>query len=338
MPDAKNKHTDLIIGRGLLTAESIASELRARLVRQLGNSWRYLSHYELLDKARNILREFEPILAENIAHTDLAAFIAGFDAVAKKLPGPTLEQFARFIGSGGPPKPPGGLILPAFDDSGDEPIVRFPMIERAAESLFRRNVLRKDQFEAASDAEKARSFTIAGEISEDTLATIRDVLAETVDDGASLESFKRNLGERLEKSFIGPSHMETVYRTNVQTAFHDGHDELADDPIVADVFPYMEILPIHDARARSTHASLARLGLSGTGIYRRDDKAFWSIFRPPIEWNCRCGVNLLTIEAAARAGVEEADMWLRTGIRPVMFSRLSFIPWRPDTSFTARAA
>jgi len=331
MPEAKNKATNLIIGTGLITAETIASELRARLTRYLGSQWRYLSHQELMARARTILSEFEPILAENFAATDLAAFLAGFDDVARKLPGFAIDAFGSRMG--GPPRPPGGIILPSWYEGDDEPIVEFPLIQKAAEKLAQKNILTRYEFDRASQAAKNQAFTVAGDMTRDTLETIRDVLSETVDEGASLEGFRRNLGERIEKSFIGPGHLETVFRTGVQGAFAEGHDTLADHPIVDELFPYMEILPIHDARARPTHQSLAHLGLSSTGIYRRDDKAFWQIFRPPIEWNCRCGVNLLTIEAAARAGVAEASEWLRTGYRPPMISRLPFIPWRPDPKF-----
>ncbi|MGH9932385.1 MAG: phage minor head protein [Pyrinomonadaceae bacterium] len=334
MPDAKNKSTAIIIGTGLLTAEVIASELRARLTKQLGDHWRYLSQFELIDRARNILTEFEPILAESIDRTTLSAWISGFDDVSNKLPPYILDTFGRMMG--GPPKPPGGLILPAFED--DEPIVSFPMIEKAARSLLNRNVMNRAQFDRVSQDVKNQAFTIAGDISNDTLETIRDVLGETVDEGASLESFRRNLGERLEGSFAGPAYLENVFRTNVQTAFHDGHDALADNPIVAEAFPYQAYLAIRDARARPNHLALESLGLDGTNVYRRDDHAFWNLFTPAWDYQCRCGVNLMTIEAAARAGVSEAADWLRTGVRPVLFSRLPHIPFRPPAGFGARRA
>lgn len=343
MPEATTKSTDLIIGRGLITAEAIASELRERLTREIGNSWRYLPEPQLLRRARDILREFEPILAENIAQTELAGWVAGFDDVVKKLPDDILTLFARLMGS--PPKPPDKLILPAFGGEDDEPIIRFPLIEKAAERLMNKNVMKRADFDRASQTVKNESFTIAGDMSEDAMETIRDALADTVSEGASLDGFRENLGERLEKSFIGPGHLETVYRTNVQTAFHDGHDDLASNPIVADVFPYQAYLPIKDARCEATHLALGYyspklgigpLGIDSTNVYRRDDRAFWDLFTPPWRANCRCGVNLMTIEAAARAGVGEAQQWLRTGIRPLLQSMLPFIPFRPPAGFGAR--
>jgi hypothetical protein len=332
LPDAKNKHVDLIIGRGLLTAETVASELRARLVKQLGERWRYLTQWELLERARNILVEFEPILAGNLHATDLAGFLAGFDDVAKKLPPYVLDSFGRYMG--GPPNKPPGLILPAwFED--DEPIVEFPLIQKAAESLAKRNILTRPAFDRASQAAKNNAFTVAGEMSEDTLATIRDVLSETVDEGASLEAFRNNLGERLQTSFIGPGHLENVYRTNVQTAFVDGGDTLASHPIVAELFPFARYDAIHDARCRKNHLALEHYGIDGTNVYWAADP-FWDTFDPPWDYQCRCSKTFITVEAAAGLGVGLASEWLRTGNRPIMFSRLPYIPFRPPVGFGGR--
>ncbi|MEX2176185.1 MAG: phage minor head protein [Pirellulaceae bacterium] len=328
----KQRSTDLIIGRGLLTAETIAQELRDRLERELGERRWFLPQEFLLIEARRILAEYEPILAENIAQADLAAYLAGFNDVAKRLPPSAAQLFQRSFG--GFPPPPRFTLPGLFGDKPD-PIVRFPQIEQAAQSLLDRNILTRAQFDAADDAARGRAFTIAGDLSRDTIETVRDVLAETIDRGASLEQFRRNLGERLEKSFAGPGHLENVFRTNIQAAYHAGHDKLASDPIVSEVFPYQEYLPIHDARARHDHVALGKLGIDGTGVYRRDDTAFWNIFTPPWAWQCRCGINLLTIEAAARRGVQEAATWLRTGAKPPLVSRLPFVPFRPPAGFVS---
>jgi hypothetical protein len=328
MPNSIIKPTDLIIGRALITAETIADELRTRLLSLADHQW--LSEQELVARARMILAELEPILAENLANADLAAWIAGFDSVAQQLPAWAKHSFSPFIRPPGDPPRFVGL-LGSFGEG--EPTLRFPIIEKAADSLFRRQILTPEQFRAADATFRQQAFTVTGESRTEVLEHIRDALAETVRDGASLEGFRAKLADGLDQSFIGPGHIEVVYRTNVQAAFSEGHDSLADNPIVAEVFPYMEILPIRDARVRSTHASLETLGIDGTNIYRRDDRAFWNLFRPPIEWNCRCAVNLLRIEQAARRGVREAQEWLDTGRKPPLESRLPFIPWRPDPAF-----
>lgn len=337
MPDAKRKPVDLIIGRGLLTAETIASELRTRLAVQLSRRAFTLSDTELLSLARHILRQFEPLLAENLLNSDLASWIEGVRQVHQKLPGYALEAMAADLGKGFFPPSPPRFFLPLVAGGDDEPTVRFPLIEKAAESLLERRIVTPEAFNTFTAAERARAFTVAGEQSDDAIATIRDVLAENVREGTSLEGFRQKLEERIGKSRIGAGHLETIYRTNVQTAFHDGHDTLAANPVVAEVFPYQEYLAIHDARARENHKALETLGLSGTGIYRKDDP-FWDYFTPAWDYNCRCGINLLTISAAARKGVREAERWLATGEKPPLESRLPFIPFRPPAGFGSRRA
>jgi hypothetical protein len=217
----------------------------------------------------------------------------------------------------------------------EEPIIRFPLIEKAAESLADRGILSRPEFDAASEDAKLRSFTVAGEHTTDTLQRIRDTLADVTREGASLDDFRELLEERIDTSPIGPAHLETVYRTNVQAAFRDGRETLVSNPVVSEMFPYQEYIPIHDGRVREEHLALEKLGLDETGIYRREDP-FWNWFTPPWSYNCRCGVNLLTIEAAARKGVREAQEWLETGQKPPLRSRLPHIPFNPEPGFGSR--
>lgn len=331
-----NRTTDLIFARGLIAAETIAQELRERLAEQFSFHTGYWSQADLLYHAREILREYEPLLAEAIANTDLAAWIAGFDSVAKELPEWTEKQIAwsGYI----PPRPPGGFNLPGIlgDDGDSEPQLRFPMIEKAARSLFDRNILTKDKFDAASQSLRNQAFTVAGESSQDVLETIRDTLGEAVADGQTFDTWRKNVIDRVGTSHIGEGHLETVFRTNVMTAYSDGYEHLASDPIVSELFPYQEYFATHDARCEATHLALETLGLNGTGVYRRDDP-MWEWFTPPWRYNCRCTVNPLTVEAAARRGVKEAEEWLRTGMPPAYPEyRLPFIHFRPPVGFGGR--
>lgn len=331
MPDSAIKPVDMILGKSLLTAETIMAELRERLMAL--PYFGVLSTEQLLEAARNIITEYETTNIDALANTDLAAWVAGMDAVAKRLPEMAKDKFSPFWRRppADPPRLPPIIGMPGDDE---EPELVFPIIRKAAESLFERQILTPTDYYAAESRSRDRAFTVARESREDVLERIRDRIGENVREGASFKAFRDSLEPDLRDSFIGPAHTELVFRQAVQSSFREGHNRLADHPIVDEIFPYAEFLPIFDARGRKTHQSLATSGIDGTGVYRRDDVAFWSLFDPPVEWNCRCGKNLLTIEAAARAGVKEAAEWLRTGRKPTLESRLPFIKWRPDPSFT----
>jgi hypothetical protein len=326
-PEAQIPATDLIIGQGLISAETIAQELRSRLVRRLAAERGTLLPDQLLGIARATLAEFEPILADNLATADLAAWIAGLDRVANRLPAAVVESLAAVAGAAQPS---------IFTISGllDEPspVIRFPLIDQAAQSLADRSIVTRAEFDQLADDAKRRAFTVARQGSVETIERIRDVLVQDIREGPSLAGFRREMADSLASGDIGEAHLENVYRTNIQTAFAEGHDALADNPIVVAAFPFQEILPIDDGRVRDTHFSLQFLGLNGTGVYWRNDP-FWSLFMPPIEWQCRCGWNMLSVRQAARKGVQAAIEWLRTGVEPAHEFRLQFIPWRPDPDF-----
>lgn len=234
-----------------------------------------------------------------------------------------------------PPVPPEKPRWPGpFADGPDE--IRFPKIEEAAERLLERDVITREQFDAADEQARQQAFTVAGDMEEGTIEKIRDTLAEDVQEGTSLDGFRERLDENLGKSPIGGSHLETVYRTNVQGSFRDGRETLMQDPVVDRMFPYQKYAPIHDDRVRPEHEALGSLGLNGTGIYRRDDP-FWNYFTPPWSWNCRCAVSPMTLRAAARAGVREAKEWLDSGRPPEQPEwRLNDIPFPPVPGFGSR--
>lgn len=336
---------DLIIGRGILTTEAIADELRRRLAHHLAKASNRVtrSPLQVLATARDLLAEFEPMLAENILSTDLAAWIAGADQIGKKL---TLHNFPPIAGRGGlfgppkppvPPRPPTGFFFPGGDEPPPrQPLIKFPLLDRAAEDLINRSILTRAQYDRLTASERARAFTVAGDITRDTIFKIRDAITANIQAGASFKGFKKAVAGELEGSFLGPGHLETVFRTNAQTAFSEGHETIASNPIVSELFPYQEYLAIHDGRVDPDHLALESLGLNGTNVYRRDDP-MWNYFTPPWRFNCRCGVNLLTVEAAAERGVAEARRWLRTGQPPIIPEWcLSHISFRPQPGWGSR--
>lgn len=325
MPDVEQQQVAAVLGRSLLTAEVLASELRDRIVEEVLRERGVLSDAAILGLVRDIAEDVDPVLVQAMTDAEVAAWVAGGTSVRNILP-----AFVRRSVEA-PPVPPPNLDV--LLGGGDEPLLRFPLIDRAAADLVERNVVTREQFGQMGREARSRAFTVARLDTEDAVATVRDVMAESVREGTSLSDFRNRLEERLEGSRLGPAHLENVYRTNVQAAFHRGHDELASNPIVEAVFPYQEYLAINDGRVRDDHLALESLGLSGTNIYRRDDP-FWDLFTPPWDYQCRCGVNLLTVEAAARKGVVEARRWERTGVPPTSPEwRINDIPFRPPAGF-----
>lgn len=274
----------ILIGRSLIGIGGLVTEfidrLRALVVKARE---RFATPAEIIGIARAKLHEFEPMLAEHLSDSTLAAWIGGFDSVARLFPKWLQDEFITGIRGFEPPSEPPKVNL--FQMFGDEPRLRLPIIENAAQRLMERRILTRDQFDAASEQMQQEAFTVAGDLGEKTIDRLRGFLVEDLYEGTSLDGFEKRLKEHFETSPIAPAHLETVYRTNIQAALRDGKETLRSNPIVAATFPYQEYIPIHDGRVRHEHEELGHLGLNGTGIYRSDDP-MWSSFTPPWDFNC----------------------------------------------------
>lgn len=308
----------MIAGRGLLAAESLASEIRSRLVDEVSSLAGYVNNDRLVSVARRLLDATQSDMANVLADTETAAWVAGYHDASKRLP----SWLDRAFTADRPPIDRGGVITIGADD----PFVRFPLIENATESLLQRNILTRDQLDKLDTIAKQMAFTVAYEANTDTIDGLRTALADVTREGASLERYRQRVAEAVQASAIGPAHLETVYRTNIQAAFRDGRESLASHPVVSSVFPYQQYVATHDARTRPEHLAMETLGLNGTAVFRRDDPV-WDMWTPPAGFNCRCGVMLLTVRQAADMGVKEAVIWNETGEPPARPEwRIDYVP------------
>lgn len=253
-------------------------------------------------------------MAQGLTDAILGGWVTGAQSIAETLP------LGISYGSGtippvppAPPSPPSGDWL--YPDPDDEPLIRLPLIDRAVKHLAEREIVSADEFYRLSGAAKQQAFTISADVTEDTIAKVRNLLQDNLDEGASLKTFAKAVNEALPTLPISDSHLELVFRNNAQEAFAQGQEHVLDNPIVQDGFPYRAYYAIRDARARHEHLALEHLGLDGTNVYHRDDPT-WRRFRPPWAHNCRCGWAPLSVRDAAKLGVKEAQQWLDSGVEP----------------------
>lgn len=224
-------------------------------------------------------------------------------------------------------------IPPIVAEGMDPEDVHFPIIENAVKNLAERNVMDRQRYDALDAAARAKAFTVANVAAEETLTKLRDSLAENVAKGADYETWRKKvMADVDEGTFLSDAHQETVFRTNVQTAFSDGQAKVLAHPLVRSGFPYSFYNAIHDDRVRENHLALEKLGIGGTNVYRNDDPVF-NLFRPPWDYNDRCNWTPATVRQAAEAGIEEAKRWLETGIEPTEKAFVEMPPFQPPEGF-----
>lgn len=92
-----------------------------------------------------------------------------------------------------------------------------------------------------------------------------------------------------------PSRLETIFRTNMQSAYAAGQWQEIDAQ--KDIAPYLMYDAVDDFRTRPLHASWDRTVL-------KVDHPWWQRHYPPNGWNCRCGVIQLSAEELQALGMK----------------------------------
>lgn len=196
-----------------------------------------------------------------------------------------------------------------------------PLVRGAVADLRERHLVTRPEYDALSREAKRRAFTLAGTETERALQSVRDVLAEAVEEGLSW----RQARARLRAEALDGLLTENAVRTNVTRAYSAGMDRVLDEPQVDEAYPFEEAVVTDDSRLSDLCDTIRRSGLQGTAIFYRKDPVYLH-FKSPRHWQCRCARRPMSVEDAARRGIRAARRWLQTGVPPL--GEL-FVPW-PD--------
>lgn len=321
MADAKDPHAERLLRRSLAASSAFFDSLQEEFDRRIGRlAKRGASPAELIAEAAKIIDEHTNDLVFILGDSATAAFLSGAGQVATRVKRRTTSQ-----------RPGGTPALASdfgrWDWKGME--VWLPLIEHAAQDLIDKRLLTRDEFDAATDEQRANAFTVAYLKSRKAIGQVRDGVTAAIADGMGTPAFIKKMSESLETSDLGPGHLETVFRMGVLGQYSNGMDKILANPIVGEQFPYEAVLCIHDNRLTTICATIAKSGLDGTNVYRRDDPTY-QYFRFPRHYNDRCGRRIMSVQDAADRGITEAKRWIKTGLPPAV---PAYVPWPidPDT-------
>ena len=175
--------------------------------------------------------------------------------------------------------------------------------EAAIDSFAKRKILPKELFEQLQDKAKRKAFTVAGLASEELLGDAHAELLRQLKEskektyfdeatqkwvykGPDLRQYSQFAKKRLESAGwtpANPSHVETILRTNVATAYSSGRFTEMTQPSVIKHRPYWQIVGVNDSRQRPTHRKAQNTILPA-------DDPFWRSAYPPFGYCCRCRV------------------------------------------------
>ncbi len=162
---------------------------------------------------------------------------------------------------------------------------------------------------------QAQAFTVAKATRLDILQDIRDAVEKAIAEGRTLAWFAKELtpvlqakgwwgrqehvdtdtGEVSQVQLGSPWRLQTIYRTNLQTAYMAGRfqEQLAN----VDDRPYWMYVAILDGRTRPSHRAM------NGKVFRYDDP-IWQYLYPPNGWGCRCRIIALSADDVAKRGLK----------------------------------
>lgn len=173
------------------------------------------------------------------------------------------------------------------------------------------------------DDAHATAFTVAKTAGMDVIHDIYSAVNKAAESGQTLEQFTQDLTPVLQrKGWWGkkdvlhpdtkepqtvqlgsPRRLETIYLTNMQSAYMAGRYVEMRDSI--DTHPYWEYIAILDSRTRPAHAAL------NGQVYSADDK-FWDHMYPPLDYRCRCRVRPLSESSGLSRVLSSPNMETQT--------------------------
>lgn len=113
------------------------------------------------------------------------------------------------------------------------------------------------------------------------LQRVQKALADFAARGESTASVSKKLASMAD---FTRAYAETVYRTNLATAFTAGRMRQMKDKDVSDVTPAFEFITAGDVDVRKNHRATQ-------GLLAAIDDPAWDRYAPPLGYNCRCDLR-----------------------------------------------
>lgn len=186
------------------------------------------------------------------------------------------------------PQPPLDAGVVALADTPVVPAV--PFAEAVSDIIRREPRLALGWKAIAALYKKVHAFAMAKSTEQRLTDRIRDFIGASLRKGrtvveASREITRQGLVEGIEG--WTQAYAETVYRTNMVTAYTAGRLQQARDPDTAKVFGAFEVVGPTDSIARPNHKA-------AVGLVAPIDDPIWNTMSPPLGFSCRHSIRLVS--------------------------------------------
>ncbi len=210
----------------------------------------------------------------------------------------------------------------------DTPIVERVEFKEATQDVLSRHPELAPGWKAVADVYAERhGFACARAMDVAVTERVRDVIADTVAGRGPPNPRKviQELGDWT------AAYADTVYETNIRTAYTAGMWSRMEDAAVARVLPGARFVSAQLPTSRPNH-------VAAHGLTAPTNSLLWEHFSPPLGYRCQCALREVSIFEARREGLLDAQGHLRT-IYPSNFANAhpdpGFGRTRPDRAAAA---
>lgn len=204
------------------------------------------------------------------------------------------------------------------------------IFEDAVRFLKGKKALSSEEYKNIDDESRVQAFFVSGYTSLEILQEFLDCLTKASEDGTTKEKFREDMNSfLLKRGYEGenPWKSDTIFRTNLQTAFNVGHYKSMTDATTKKHRPYWRYRTAGDGEVRESHAIMEGR------VFHADDPV-WEIWYPPNGFRCRCMVVSLT-----KAQVEKMELTIENEIPyNIDYSTGEILPIFPDKGFSNNPA
>lgn len=208
--------------------------------------------------------------------------------------------------------------------------------ETASKYMGEKMPLTKKSYSILSEKHRRGAFTVAGYTKAEIVSQFYNTLIDAMNNGDTMENFRETINSYLEdKGYdgVGSFRADTIFRTNIQTAYQVGHYESMTEPETKRLRPYWMYDAVGDERTRPSHMAM-------NGKVFPADSPIWDTWYPPNGYGCRCTVVTLSERQVKERGLtvsKEVPSTVMSRGRPVDVTidpGFDYNPakkeWRPD--------
>jgi SPP1 gp7 family putative phage head morphogenesis protein len=201
--------------------------------------------------------------------------------------------------------------------------VKVKASEAIADLLAREPRLAKGYKEVQKVYREKHGFALAKASKRLVVQKVKDVISKHFHKGTNRLRAEEAIAE------LGPwtrAYAETVFRTNVTTAYNAGTFREVSDPDVYAIMPALRYDAIHDGHARPNH-------LAFDGMVADVHDPIWLKASPPNGYNCRCSLAHLARAQVQRMGLITKAGHVRRAVVPAgAYRDPGFVGGRPDVA------